>query len=136
MTSSSVSGRDLRAHLDVDPGGCCLPGLDMPDQVPHGLAELIPCAAVDFCVMVPHNREVHADQALYLQLCPTPILVHDGEARVSTRRSRGHTQRRVRQYQKLRCGGTCHEKIRVAVEASVACTRPAAARVASDTPPR
>ena len=71
MTGSSLSERDLRALVDVvAPEAVASPGLEMPDQVLLGLAELIPCKSMDFCVMDPYRREVHAEQALYLQETP------------------------------------------------------------------
>src|SRR6188472_1530761 len=68
MARSSVSERDLRALLDVvAPEAVASPGLELPDQVLLGLAELIPCKSMDFCVMDPHRREVHAEQFLSVQ---------------------------------------------------------------------
>ncbi|HYO20526.1 MAG TPA: LuxR C-terminal-related transcriptional regulator [Dermatophilaceae bacterium] len=71
MSGSSLSERDLRALLDVvAPEAVASPGLEMPDQVLLGLAELIPCKSMDFCVMDPHRAEVHAEQYLCLQATP------------------------------------------------------------------
>lgn len=62
---STTSEQDLRRMLDVvSLDSVASDGLEMPEQVLRGLAELIPCSGVSFFVMDPCKGEGHAMQEL------------------------------------------------------------------------
>jgi DNA-binding CsgD family transcriptional regulator len=70
---SGIAEADLRRLLDVvSPAATSSPGLEMPVEVLRGLAELIPCAAIDFFVMDTHRGEVLCSQDLTFQDFPAP----------------------------------------------------------------
>lgn len=62
---SEISEQDLRRLLDVvSPAATASPGPELPEQVLLGLAELIPCASIDFFVMDTHKGEFLCAQGI------------------------------------------------------------------------
>jgi DNA-binding CsgD family transcriptional regulator len=69
---STMTEKDLRRLLDVvSPAATSSAGPELPEQVLIGLAELIPCAAIDFFVMDTRRAEIKCAQELVLQDLPT-----------------------------------------------------------------
>lgn len=67
----TISERDLRLLLDVvSPAATASTGPELPEQVLIGLAQLIPCASVDFFVMDTRRAETLCTQALTFQDLP------------------------------------------------------------------
>ena len=60
-----ISERDLRRLLDVvSPDVTASPGLELPEELLRGIAELIPCDSVNFFVMDTRRAEFVAAQEL------------------------------------------------------------------------
>jgi DNA-binding CsgD family transcriptional regulator len=69
--SPTISEADLRRLLDVvSPASTASPGVELPEEVLLGLAELIPCAAVDFFVMDTRRGEFLCSQEITFQDLP------------------------------------------------------------------